>query len=332
MWAAAVRTCIDQLPDRFTSQQLIAEHLPQIIKQTGTTAKRAKNSLSYTLQVLRDNEEIAFLGRGQYRKLANTDVEFAALINMAENIVKDNAIDKAVTEYLRDIVRPAEEANTVIPSDTTSTSISQAPAPSTYQKQAIPKSLRRKVWRNYFGTDMIGDCYCCGAALDYDDNYECGYRVAEAKGGATVEENLQPICRQCNRSMGTTSISEYAALFEKRPVCIFKRPIMKGVDVMHHVMTHTTKTLAFTTREVECLANICVFHCDKKFKAQSIVGRFLEMLSLESFDYSRVAPNDMISLANYFLHMQICHENKLMATILSTAEAMKQFMTTCYAV
>lgn len=44
--------------------------------------------------------------------------------------------------------------------------------------------------------------------------FEVGHNVPESRGGATVLENLRPLCAQCNRSMGNRyTIDEYAATF-----------------------------------------------------------------------------------------------------------------------
>lgn len=80
------------------------------------------------------------------------------------------------------------------------------------KKQAIPKALRDKVWSNAFGDSMVGMCRC-GSEMRYNKNYECGHIIAEAKGGATIESNLRPVCRTCNRSMGTTNMNEFFKRF-----------------------------------------------------------------------------------------------------------------------
>lgn len=42
--------------------------------------------------------------------------------------------------------------------------------------------------------------------------------IAEANGGATVLENLKPICTRCNSSMGTTNMMEFAKQFPDSPL------------------------------------------------------------------------------------------------------------------
>ena len=42
------------------------------------------------------------------------------------------------------------------------------------------------------------------------DSWEAGHNIAESKGGKTNVKNLRPICSQCNKSMGTRSITEFS--------------------------------------------------------------------------------------------------------------------------
>jgi hypothetical protein len=74
----------------------------------------------------------------------------------------------------------------------------------------IDKKLRARVWMENNGTSMISKCYCCDNELKFTDNYEAGHIIARAKGGSTDISNLKPVCRTCNRSMGTTHMKEYA--------------------------------------------------------------------------------------------------------------------------
>ena len=41
------------------------------------------------------------------------------------------------------------------------------------------------------------------------NNFEAGHIIAESKGGETTLDNLRPICKSCNSSMGSKSWSEY---------------------------------------------------------------------------------------------------------------------------
>ena len=50
------------------------------------------------------------------------------------------------------------------------------------------------------------------------DDFECGHIIPYSQGGPTSLENLRPVCKGCNRSMGTTNMLDY-----KSHLKIFKR-------------------------------------------------------------------------------------------------------------
>jgi 5-methylcytosine-specific restriction endonuclease McrA len=78
------------------------------------------------------------------------------------------------------------------------------------RRKPLPKEVRDQVWDRYIGaTKTVGKCYCCRwRPITYRD-YEVGHNRAVAKGGRDHISNLRPICKQCNRSMGTMSIERY---------------------------------------------------------------------------------------------------------------------------
>jgi 5-methylcytosine-specific restriction endonuclease McrA len=80
----------------------------------------------------------------------------------------------------------------------------------TYKKTKIPQSLRISVWDTYIGRS-IGEILCdvCKTTKISQFNFQCGHIIAEMKGGLTNIENLRPICKSCNCSMGTTNLEEY---------------------------------------------------------------------------------------------------------------------------
>jgi hypothetical protein len=71
---------------------------------------------------------------------------------------------------------------------------------------------RIKLWLKFFQWNRVGICTCCKVkkmdALRSD--WHSGHKIAKAKGGLKILQNLQPICVDCNISMGTTSIIDYS--------------------------------------------------------------------------------------------------------------------------
>ena len=79
--------------------------------------------------------------------------------------------------------------------------------PSNYRER-ISKPLRKRVWKKRNGKLLEGKCYCCRNEVDYD-SFECGHIQAVFYGGATTVDNLEPICKICNRDMGTENLEVF---------------------------------------------------------------------------------------------------------------------------
>lgn len=81
-------------------------------------------------------------------------------------------------------------------------------------KATIPKALREQVWRNHIGAQFEGKCYvtwCTNKITVFQ--FEVGHNIPESKHGATVIENLRPICNRCNSSMNNKyTIDEWNTL------------------------------------------------------------------------------------------------------------------------
>jgi hypothetical protein len=77
--------------------------------------------------------------------------------------------------------------------------------PHVYKKGRIPKALRETLWLTHCGKQFEAKCstpWCQNQMTVYD--FQAGHRVPEVKGGATVLENLVPLCSRCNLSMGSS--------------------------------------------------------------------------------------------------------------------------------
>ena len=89
----------------------------------------------------------------------------------------------------------------------------------TYAKQKIPLALREQVWIKIMGRIFEGKCptkWCANIITVF--NFESGHNIPESKGGATVLENLVPLCTRCNRSMGNQySFEEWSKQFTAEP-------------------------------------------------------------------------------------------------------------------
>lgn len=78
------------------------------------------------------------------------------------------------------------------------------------RKANIPKALKMLIWDKYVGYDKRRAlCICCCEREIEMNTCNYGHIVSESSGGSTTEDNLLPICSQCNSSMHTKNMGEY---------------------------------------------------------------------------------------------------------------------------
>lgn len=81
-------------------------------------------------------------------------------------------------------------------------------------RQKIPKNIRYEVWCKRNNTSFEGKCYVCESDLHYE-NMECGHIVPHVYGGVVHKDNLEPICKTCNRDMGIINLNEYKNIYNQ---------------------------------------------------------------------------------------------------------------------
>jgi hypothetical protein len=84
------------------------------------------------------------------------------------------------------------------------------------KKENIPKAIREQVWLKYIGKKYSSKCHIvwCKNTINCF-NFDCGHNIPESKGGTLRLNNLRPICRNCNVSMGANySIDEWNSKFK----------------------------------------------------------------------------------------------------------------------
>ncbi len=79
--------------------------------------------------------------------------------------------------------------------------------PSHFRK-SIPKSIKNEIWHNRFGERFTGKCFVCNNKIR-KDNFEAGHIISARDNGPDTIDNLRPICRTCNRSMGTQNLEDF---------------------------------------------------------------------------------------------------------------------------
>jgi hypothetical protein len=78
----------------------------------------------------------------------------------------------------------------------------------------ITKFERYNVWEKRNGKMMEGCCYVCNNTLLFE-NMECGHIIPHVYKGTTTIENLEPICKMCNRDMGIMNLNEYKSIINR---------------------------------------------------------------------------------------------------------------------
>jgi 5-methylcytosine-specific restriction endonuclease McrA len=73
----------------------------------------------------------------------------------------------------------------------------------------IPKRLKEEVWLKYMGNKQEGKCFCCQTRTISTFDFEAGHVTSRKNGGQPVLENLRPICRSCNSSMGDKNLEDF---------------------------------------------------------------------------------------------------------------------------
>ena len=76
-------------------------------------------------------------------------------------------------------------------------------------KQKIPPSVKNALWSHYFESSLQGNCQCCKTEVISRNNFDCGHIISEKEGGEVTLDNLKPICRSCNSSMGTMNMNDF---------------------------------------------------------------------------------------------------------------------------
>jgi hypothetical protein len=83
------------------------------------------------------------------------------------------------------------------------------PAKKRVKKEKIPATLKNILWHKYFETSLTGICQCCKVETISKAIFDAGHIISEKNGGQVILENLKPICKLCNSSMGKTNMDDF---------------------------------------------------------------------------------------------------------------------------
>lgn len=90
----------------------------------------------------------------------------------------------------------------------------------------IGQAQKMRVWTNYWGNCINGLCIVNGAHIKLNDCV-IGHIVAYAISHDNSDENLAPICNECNKAMGTMDMREYKKLHHPDIEVACKKDIFK---------------------------------------------------------------------------------------------------------
>jgi 5-methylcytosine-specific restriction endonuclease McrA len=201
----------------------MSQNFPKYIKQS-QVPRRPNININVFIDKLRDSRIIQRLNISRGQQLIDMIVE----LNRYYATVPD---DKFCTWRIRDIVSICDklrrESNQlylgiytnyewigrIIEAKTNDLTYNHLYHYTSAYRSKIPTHTRNAIWLRENGDSTNGKCYCCRQPLRITD-FECGHIIAVTIGGSNVPENLQPVCRQCNRDMGIMNLDTYRDLLE----------------------------------------------------------------------------------------------------------------------
>ncbi len=118
-----------------------------------------------------------------------------------------------------------------------------------YRKKKIPAALKQQVWLGNYGEVFKTKCktsWCSNLINVW--NFECGHNIPESKGGATTLDNLVPICRTCNGSMGNRySFTEWCETHNPIQTALASTPPLSPVHPTPLPLQHRPTTRSMTS-------------------------------------------------------------------------------------
>lgn len=78
------------------------------------------------------------------------------------------------------------------------------------KRKKIPTKLKNDIWDKNVGYDIVSACcICCKNTIIKNRDFDAGHIKSIKNGGLDTFDNLLPICRGCNCSMGSTNMDQY---------------------------------------------------------------------------------------------------------------------------
>ena len=131
----------------------------------------------------------------------------------------------AMKELLRNIpapnTSPVAPHNAIVEDIPAVVNISPPKAPQEHKRKNYSASDVVKIWKSVFGNNMEGVCKLCNtSALSLEtrsgvNGWEISHLTSHCDGGSNDLDNVRPLCRSCNRSMGKKEFKAF--VFQEYP-------------------------------------------------------------------------------------------------------------------
>lgn len=77
------------------------------------------------------------------------------------------------------------------------------------KRKKFSKIDRKTLYVQYFGCwKKDGQCQICKSTIDYE-SFDMGHIISVKNGGSNLLENIKPLCKTCNTSLGSMNIDQY---------------------------------------------------------------------------------------------------------------------------
>ena len=151
-------------------------------------------------------------------KLQKNNNEFEKLKENMEIIINNNLnLEKEIVNLKKEIVElkniNIDNNNKVVEKNQINNENNSHEFKGQTKRKNIPQTLRYAVWEKYFGKKNEDKCLCCKNTTIAITNFDCGHIVSNKAGGKIHIDNLKPICKTCNSSMGTTNMNEFIQIY-----------------------------------------------------------------------------------------------------------------------
>jgi 5-methylcytosine-specific restriction endonuclease McrA len=84
------------------------------------------------------------------------------------------------------------------------------------RKEKIPDWHKNNIWKKHHGTCERVKCPVCSYNDISSNSFHAGHILPESKGGMMCEENIMPICGECNTQMGSRHLYWFAWRFKQK--------------------------------------------------------------------------------------------------------------------